>query len=636
MGCTLSSSARPQMKSQRHTAFGHHSDSEFVDVVKLAPGSLEFWPDRCSTGPPVQLRQTDEYPACSEIHGVMHADASRRDSVMWCFTPSGTAANLRATSPWFTLPSLSNMLSNFEWRLLSDVGECGALPRFLYLECRSIYLNQQKKGVDVCHDFELRGVQTCFSFTLVSIDATSYHCHFPGTSFLRSSPKSQLYSRRKLYEYRPWCHIHPKVGRNVHCLAHLTLHESSTFRCTCGDCNCPVKQVASTALKQVKTITAHHFLDKHDKESTFFSNSSTHVWGTRNYLSVHGKSEIFRTQSALQDRDQNLTCSEVDAELGAKNIVVELNFHDVKVGNSSIACSPIPRKYRFDECILQDGDVNGKYSPSQTMLFSANKPLLRSFGSKFLRKRSPFVKHSCLSKPGNPHLFCDVMHGRCCVPVLPPPFDTPHCGVHYLSDHPALLVLDSFLTPEECDALIAVAAPELRRSRVTDGKLSNGRTSSSVFLTAHMNNPVVVALESRVISAVHIVGSIIDAHRRSKGIQSISSQHLVSAEPFQVVHYSEGQSYTSHYDNKMGCVRRACTFMAYLSDVESGGATHFPKAVVTSTQGQGIKVWPKKGRALVFWSAIDGWEDPNSLHEAETVARGSKWIVTKWLQVNHG
>ena len=50
---------------------------------------------------------------------------------------------------------------------------------------------------------------------------------------------------------------------------------------------------------------------------------------------------MFRTQSALQDRDQNLTCSEVDAELGAKNIIVELNFHDVKVGNFSIACSPI-------------------------------------------------------------------------------------------------------------------------------------------------------------------------------------------------------------------------------------------------------------------------------------------------------
>ena len=63
----------------------------------------------------------------------MHADASRRDSVDVVFYAFGAAANLRATSPWFTLPSLSNMLSNFEWRLLSDVGECGALPRFLYL-----------------------------------------------------------------------------------------------------------------------------------------------------------------------------------------------------------------------------------------------------------------------------------------------------------------------------------------------------------------------------------------------------------------------------------------------------------------------------------------------------------------------
>ena len=138
-----------------------------------------------------------------------------------------------------------------------------------------------------------------------------------------------------------------------------------------------------------------------------------------------------------------------------------------------------------------------------------------------------------------------------------------------------------------------------------------------------MNNLVVVALESRVISQAYRWKH----HRRAQKVKRNTKysrlQHLVSAEPFQVVHYSEGQSYTSHYDNKMGCVRRACTFMAYLSDVESGGATHFPKAVVISTQGQGIKVWPKKGRALVFWSAIDGWEDPNSLHEAETVARGS-------------
>jgi prolyl 4-hydroxylase len=117
-------------------------------------------------------------------------------------------------------------------------------------------------------------------------------------------------------------------------------------------------------------------------------------------------------------------------------------------------------------------------------------------------------------------------------------------------------------------------------------------------------------------------------------MQSLLPSHLISAEPFQVVHYSPGQSYTSHFDNKMGCVRRACTFMAYLSDVESGGATHFPKAVAAGTQQEGIKIMPKKGRALIFWSIVDGREDPHSLHEAETVERGSKWIVTKWLQID--
>jgi hypothetical protein len=61
-----------------------------------------------------------------------------------------------------------------------------------------------------------------------------------------------------------------------------------------------------------------------------------------------------------------------------------------------------------------------------------------------------------------------------------------------LSESPLLLVFDNFLSPAECDNLMAIASPELRRSRVTDGKLSDGRTSSSTFLTgARQEEPLV-------------------------------------------------------------------------------------------------------------------------------------------------
>ena len=81
----------------------------------------------------------------------------------------------------------------------------------------------------------------------------------------------------------------------------------------------------------------------------------------------------------------------------------------------------------------------------------------------------------------------------------------------------------------------------------------------------------------------------------------------------------------------------------YLNDVEGGGATHFPKAKPVSgtrrgdsnfsNHQDGVRIWPKQGRALVFWSVRGGVEDARSLHEAESVAHGEKWIATKWLQV---
>lgn len=100
--------------------------------------------------------------------------------------------------------------------------------------------------------------------------------------------------------------------------------------------------------------------------------------------------------------------------------------------------------------------------------------------------------------------------------------------------------------------------------------------------------------------------------------------------------------------------------MVYLCDVVDGGCTFFPKAVPCAAadgghpasgleaatdsrlpaqgaaaggRGGGIRVNPRKGRLLLFWSVKNqSCEDENSLHAAEEVIRGEKWIMTKWFK----
>lgn len=46
----------------------------------------------------------------------------------------------------------------------------------------------------------------------------------------------------------------------------------------------------------------------------------------------------------------------------------------------------------------------------------------------------------------------------------------------------------------------------------------------------------------------------------------------------------------------------------------------------------GLRVFPVKGRAIMFWSRLpSGAEDAASLHAAEPVVEGQKWIVTRWF-----
>ena len=65
--------------------------------------------------------------------------------------------------------------------------------------------------------------------------------------------------------------------------------------------------------------------------------------------------------------------------------------------------------------------------------------------------------------------------------------------------------------------------------------------------------------------------------------------------------------------------------MLYLSDVEAGGFTIFPKL--------GLFVKPKAGN-LLFWMArkSDGMIDQRMHHLGCPVLYGDKWIGTKWIR----
>ena len=65
---------------------------------------------------------------------------------------------------------------------------------------------------------------------------------------------------------------------------------------------------------------------------------------------------------------------------------------------------------------------------------------------------------------------------------------------HWLTEPPpgewgSLAVISNFLDQTECDFLKALSGPELRRSRVTNGRVIENRTSYSTFLTGEKVRP---------------------------------------------------------------------------------------------------------------------------------------------------
>jgi prolyl 4-hydroxylase len=218
--------------------------------------------------------------------------------------------------------------------------------------------------------------------------------------------------------------------------------------------------------------------------------------------------------------------------------------------------------------------------------------------------------------------------------ALPPPVKVPDLDLNgapstvwagdrdvevlFTMNNPRVVLLGGLLSDEECDELIANAAPRMARSETvvnaTGGsEVHASRTSRGMFF-GRGETPVCARIEQR--------------------IATLFRWPVVNGEGLQVLHYAPGAEYKPHYDYfdpaqpGMGTVlqrggQRVGTLVMYLNSPAKGGATVFPDV--------GLDVAPIKGNG-VFFSYDRAHPVTKTLHGGAPVIEGEKWVATKWLR----
>ena len=176
---------------------------------------------------------------------------------------------------------------------------------------------------------------------------------------------------------------------------------------------------------------------------------------------------------------------------------------------------------------------------------------------------------------------------------------------------PHISVFRSFLTAAESKYLRSVARPRLQRATVvhpTTGLLIHDpiRKSSSTAFSFVEETPVIHAINRRIGAA--------------------TGTQYEQGEPLQVLSYGEGDEYKLHSDAMANVAnQRLSTFLIYLNEDYSGGATEFPNLDFQFKGGIGDAIWfenaDKPGRPLSATNHLGG-----------KVTSGKKVIASKWIR----
>jgi len=190
-------------------------------------------------------------------------------------------------------------------------------------------------------------------------------------------------------------------------------------------------------------------------------------------------------------------------------------------------------------------------------------------------------------------------------------------------DAPRIFTVKKFLPAEACAWLIDQA-----RRRLISAKVKNPETGAAAVDEQMRTNSGAgfSAIESDLIVQLTCLR-----------ISAAIGLPLIQQEPTNVLHYTPGQQYRSHYDfivpgdeatfadelRRLG--QRVCTVLVYLNDDYEGGETDFPRLN-----------WRFKGEtgdALIFWNlSATGERERHSLHAGLPVASGEKWLLSKWIR----
>ena len=194
-------------------------------------------------------------------------------------------------------------------------------------------------------------------------------------------------------------------------------------------------------------------------------------------------------------------------------------------------------------------------------------------------------------------------------------------GLRYLHYDPDILVIDNFLTDQECDSILQQCESQLKpcvtRHPVTGEIRQDPRRTSTNAELRQEDAPDIV----------------------EKLVQLTQAQHPSYFEKFQVLKYEAGQAFVPHTDGFPGKTTaggfedsgRLITIFCYLKDVPEGGETRFTKLSSEEPTGEALSIAPRKGMAVIHFPATIGLEeDPRTEHEGYP-AVDEKWLLVTWL-----